>query len=180
MLLDSSFYGRMGSKMKCNPAIKDPEDRIAIIKAVKDGIIKVVATDHAPHTISEKTANYKNAPSGLPLIQHSFQIMWELHKAGYFTPGDIADRMCHSPADRFKIQNRGYIRVGYYADVMLFNPDKTDNKTTKFPAYKCGWSPFKESSFSSSVIHTFVNGIQVVKDGMLTVRKRWEETKIQP
>ena len=177
MLLDSSFYGRMGSKMKCNPAIKDPEDRIAIIKAVKDGIIKVVATDHAPHTISEKYANYKNAPSGLPLIQHSFQIMWELHKAGYFTPGEIADRMCHSPAHRFKVQNRGYIRVGYYADIMLFNPDKTDNLTTKFPAYKCGWSPFGESSFSSSVIHTFVNGIQVVKDGMLTGEKGGKRLK---
>ncbi len=179
MFLDSSFYKTMGSKMKCNPAIKDTEDRIAIIKAVKNGIIKVVATDHAPHTISEKKANYKDAPSGLTLIQHSFQIMWELHKAGYFTPDDIADRMCHSPADRFKIDKRGYIRIGYYADIMLYNPNRTDNKTTKLPAYKCGWSPFEERSFSSSVIHTFVNGIQVVKDGMLTGKKGGKRLKFK-
>ena len=179
MLLDSRFYKTMGSKMKCNPAIKEIEDRLAIIKAVKTGIIKVVATDHAPHTILEKQGNYKNAPSGLPLIQHSFQIMWELHKAGHFTPDDIVDRMCHSPANRFKIDKRGYIRVGYYADIMLYNPNRTDNITTKLPAYKCGWSPFEERSFSSSVIHTFVNGIQVVKDGMLTGKKGGKRLKFK-
>lgn len=168
MFLDSSDYDELGSKMKCNPSIKDKEDKIAIINAVKDGIIKVVATDHAPHTIEEKAAKYNDSPSGLPLIQHSFQIMWELHKAGYFTPEEVASRMCHSPADRFKIDRRGYIRKGYYADIMLFDPIKNDNFTTKHPAYLCGWSPFKDYSFTSSVIHTFVNGAHVVKDGKLT------------
>lgn len=171
MFLDSSSYGKLGSKMKCNPSIKEKEDKEAIIKAVKDGIIKVVATDHAPHTIAEKSAKYGDSPSGLPLIQHSFQIMWELHKAGHFTPEEIADRMCHSPADRFKIDRRGYIREGYYADIMLFDCAKNDNVTTKHPAYLCGWSPFEDYTFSSSVIHTFVNGVQVVKEGMLTGKK---------
>lgn len=171
MLLDKSDYDEYGSLMKCNPAIKDERDKKAIIQAVKDGIIKVVATDHAPHTIEEKSGDYLTAPSGLPLIQHSFQIMWDLHKAGHFSEYDVVDRLSHSPAANFKIVERGYIREGYYADIMIFDPNLEDKKTTKNPAYKCGWSPFRDRSFSSSIIHTFVNGKHIVENGKLTGKK---------
>ncbi|MEN6619644.1 MAG: dihydroorotase [Rikenellaceae bacterium] len=171
MLLDSDSYSIMGGKMKCNPSIKEKSDKEAIIRAVKEGVIRVVATDHAPHTLEEKSRNYKNTPSGLPLIQHSFQIMWDLHKAGYFSQFDIVDRMSHSPAENFKVIERGFLRVGYFADILIFNPKKPDNRTTKNPAYYCGWSPFSDKSFTSSIIHTFVNGVQVVKDGALTGQK---------
>ncbi|MFA5850515.1 MAG: dihydroorotase [Bacteroidales bacterium] len=168
MLLDSASYSSLGGKMKCNPSIKEQSDKEAIIRAVKDGIIKVVATDHAPHTLEEKSRNYMNTPSGLPLIQHSFQIMWDLHKDGHFSEFDIIDRMAHSPANNFKIVDRGFLRPGYFADILIFDPNKIDDKTTKNPAYFCGWSPFNDRSFSSSIIHTFVNGVQVVRDGALT------------
>ncbi|AGY53596.1 Allantoinase [Bacteroidales bacterium CF] len=171
MLFDKSDYDEYGSLMKCNPAIKDERDKKAIIQAVKDGIIKVVATDHAPHTIEEKSGDYLKAPSGLPLIQHSFQIMWDLHKAGHFSEYDVVDRLSHSPAANFKIVERGYIREGYYADIMIFDPNIEDKNTTQNPAYKCGWSPFRDRSFSSSIIHTFVNGKHIVENGKLTGEK---------
>lgn len=171
MLLDSASYSSLGGKMKCNPSIKERSDKEAIIRAVKEGVIKVVATDHAPHTLEEKNRNYKNTPSGLPLVQHSFQIMWDLHKEGHFSEFDIVDRMSHSPANNFKVKERGFLRSGYFADIMIFDPNKIDDKTTKNPAYFCGWSPFSDRSFSSSIVHTFVNGIQVVRNGALTSLK---------
>ncbi|MDD4639065.1 MAG: amidohydrolase family protein, partial [Bacteroidales bacterium] len=171
MLLGDRDYTRYGSLMKCNPSIKKQSDREAIIQAVRDGVIKVVATDHAPHTYEEKSGDYLNTPSGLPLVQHSFQIMWDLHKEGAFCEHTVVDRMSHSPAKNFNIDRRGFLREGYYADIMVFDPSKPDNKTTFYPAYKCGWSPFRGRTFSSSVIHTFVNGVHVVSEGMLTGAK---------
>lgn len=168
MLLDSTRYGHYGSRMKCNPAIKDEEDRVAIISAVKNGIIKVVATDHAPHTIEEKQKDYSAAPSGLPLIQHSFQIMWKLHLDGHFSIFDIADRMSHSPADRFRVYKRGYIRKDYYADLFLVDPSVKEVITKESLAYKCKWSPFEGEMLPSKIVHTFVNGVQVVKNGVVT------------
>lgn len=168
MLLDDRDYSKYGSLIKCNPSIKEKSDREAIINAVREGVIKVVATDHAPHTKEEKSGDYLHAPSGLPLIQHSFQIMWDLHKKGAFSEHIVVDRMSHSPAINFNIDRRGFLRPGYYADILVFNPSKTDNRTVNEPAYKCGWSPFAGQTFSASVIHTFVNGIQVVSDGKLT------------
>lgn len=168
MLLDSTSYGHYGSRMKCNPAIKDEEDRVAIISAVKSGIIKVVATDHAPHTFEEKQKNYSAAPSGLPLIQHSFQIMWKLHLDGHFSIYDIADRMSHSPAERFRVYKRGYIRKGYFADLFLADPSVNEVVTKESLAYKCKWSPFEGEVLPSKILYTFVNGVQVVKNGKVT------------
>ncbi len=168
MLLDNSMYDTLGSKMKCNPSVKAKSDREAIIKAVKSGIIKVVATDHAPHTKSEKESGYLKAPSGLPLIQHSLQLMLEMYKDGIFTVEEIVGAISHSPADNFKIEKRGYLREGYYADVVIVDLNKADKESTIKPAYLCGWSPFEGKIFTSSVIHTFVNGSQVVADGKLT------------
>ena len=168
MMFDDSMYCDLGSKMKCNPAIKSSSDREAIIKAVKDGVVKIVATDHAPHTTEEKANKYLNAPSGLPLVQHSFQVMWELHQKGYFTIEDIADRMSHSPAIRFGVEKRGFIRKGYFADLMLFNPNESVMVNKNNIQYKCGWSPFEGTNFSSAIKHTFVNGVHSVSDGKLT------------
>lgn len=168
MMFDDSMYCDLGSKMKCNPAIKSSSDREAIIKAVKNGVVKVVATDHAPHTLEEKSSKYLDAPSGLPLVQHSFQVMWELHKKGYFTIEDIADRMSHSPAIRFGVEKRGFIRKGYFADLMLFNPNESVLVNKSNIQYKCGWSPFEGTNFCSAIKHTFVNGVHSVSDGKLT------------
>lgn len=171
LLLDSTMYNTMGSQMKCNPAIKDESDKKAIIKAVKEGIIRVVATDHAPHTLEEKSGNYINSPSGLPLIQHSLQIMLELSKQGYFTIEEVVDRMCHSPAIAFRIDKRGFIKEGYHADLVIIDPNKPDNETSSNPAYKCKWSPFNGKVFSYSITDTIINGIQIVANGKLTGKK---------
>ncbi len=177
MWFNRNDYNKYGSKMKCNPAIKEESDMYTIRKAVKEGIVKVVATDHAPHLKEEKENGYLSAPSGLPLVQHSLQLMLELYRQKVFTLEEIVSRMCHGPANLFNIDRRGYIREGYYADLALIDLKKTDYKSTQAPAYKCGWSPFDEAKFSSSVVHTFVNGAQVVKDGELTGTRKAMELK---
>ena len=168
MWFNRNDYDKYGSKVKCNPAIKEESDMIAIRKAVKEGVIKVVATDHAPHLKEEKEQNYLSAPSGLPLVQHSLQVMLELHKHGVFTIEEVAARMSHGPADLFEIKGRGYLREGYFADVIIVDTNCPDSHSANNPAYKCGWSPFEGYTFSSSILHTFVNGTQVVADGALT------------
>lgn len=174
LVFDDTFYDDMGAKIKCNPAIKSISDKEALIKAVKDGVIKVLATDHAPHTKEEKERKYSDAPSGLPLIQHSFQIMWELFLQGHFSMEDIADRMAHSPAERFGIDKRGYIRNGYYADLILVDPNKKMQINSDNIYYKCGWSPFEGKCFNASVVHTFVNGTHTVASGKLTGKRAGE------
>lgn len=168
MWFNCNDYAEYGSKIKCNPAIKTPEDMLAIRKAVKEGVIKVVATDHAPHLLQEKQNNYAKAPSGIPLVQHSLQIMIELYRKGVLSLEDIVARMSHGPAECFNIKERGFIREGYYADLTIVNLNLPDSNSTVNPAYKCGWSPFEGKVFSSSIIHTFVNGSQVVANGKLT------------
>lgn len=156
-------YESFGAKIKCNPAIKSEHDRYALRHAVRAGIIPVVATDHAPHLLSEKQQDYLHSPSGLPLVQYSLLMMLELCKQGVFKIENVVESMSHAPARCFNVKGRGFIRKGYYADLTLFDYEKG---CTVAPVCKCGWSPF--TSFSSSVVHTFVNGVQVVKDGKLT------------
>lgn len=167
MWFNSKDYHKLGSKVKCNPAIKEETDMLAIRKAVKDGVIKVVATDHAPHLKEEKERPYLSAPSGLPLVQHSLQIMIELYKQGVFTIEEVVARMSHGPSDCFNIKGRGYIKEGYFADITIADLNRPDNFTPSHPAYKCGWSPFEGYTFSSSIIHTLVNGVLVVENGKL-------------
>lgn len=168
MWFNCNDYAQYGSKIKCNPAIKTPEDMLAIRKAVKEGTIKVVATDHAPHLKEEKQNNYTKAPSGIPLVQHSLQLMLELAGQGVFTTEEVVEKMSHGPAECFNIKERGFIREGYYADLAIVNLNLPDKRTTSTPAYKCGWSPFEGKEFSSSIIHTFVNGTQTVANRKLT------------
>lgn len=171
LFLNSDDFEVFGGKIKCNPSLKDESDRIALINGVCEGIIRVVATDHAPHTKSEKQEKYLKCPSGLPLIQHSLQIMLELYKDGYFSVEQIVESMCHSPAKLFGVKNRGFLREGFFADIAVIDINRPDKLTTKNPSYHCGWSPFADFEFSSSVIHTFVNGVQVVKNCRLTGNK---------
>jgi Dihydroorotase and related cyclic amidohydrolases len=150
-------YARYGNLIKCNPAIKSAEDRAALRRAVKEGIIRVVATDHAPHTWDEKQLPYIKAPSGLPLIQYSLPLMLQMARDGIFTFEEVVEGMCHAPARNFGVEGRGFIREGYQADLVLIDP-QTPTPTNEKPMYACGWSPLAQTTLSLSVYKTFING----------------------
>ena len=159
-------YNTFGNRIKWNPSIKSEEDRLALIDALKVGKIDVVATDHAPHLWSEKQGNCFEAASGGPLVQHSLVAMLQLVKEGVFSLEQIVEKMCHAPAQLFRIEKRGYIREGYYADLVLVDINKSWTVTTNNILYKCGWSPFENYTFDSTVIGTWVNGIRVFDNGV--------------
>jgi dihydroorotase len=158
-------YASKGNFIKWNPAVKTAADRDALWKALNDDVIDVIATDHAPHTLEEKSKKYGEAPSGGPLVQHALMAMFEANLQGKITLEKIVTKMCHSPADIFKIDKRGYIREGYYADLVLVNPAMPWNVKKENILYKCGWSPFEGQTFRSRVTHTFVNGALVYQQG---------------
>jgi dihydroorotase len=151
-------YEKYGNLIKWNPAIKTAYDREALQNAVKEDIISVIATDHAPHLLSEKRGSCLTATSGGPLVQHSLLIMLELADNQVFTKEKVVEKMCHHPADLYGIDRRGYIREGYYADIVLIEPQKTYTVTKNNLLYKCKWSPFEGYTFKNSVWKTFVNG----------------------
>ena len=165
---DESKYEDLGSKIKCNPAIKGKEDRQAIISALNDKRIDVIATDHAPHTALEKEGKYFETPAGLPLVQHALQILFDLSARNEISPELIVDRACHAPADIFGISDRGYVREGWFADLVIINPKKPYLVKSSNLLSKCQWSPFESHEFSSSIDATIVNGKIVYKDGSLT------------
>jgi dihydroorotase len=165
-------YAAKGNYIKWNPAVKKASDREAIWQAVLDGRIDVIATDHAPHTIDEKELSYAKAPSGGPLVQHSLLAMLEKHHQGKISLELIAKKMSHNVADLFEINRRGYIREGYFADLVLVDL-KTPTKVTKESLlYKCKWSPFDGYTFSSSIVDTFVSGHWAYHKGGLNEEKR--------
>ncbi len=151
-------YKKLGAKIKWNPAIKSAADRDALWQALKEGRLDVVATDHAPHTLEEKSDTYFKAPSGGPLVQHSLTAMIEMGRQRDFPIEKVVEKMCHAPADCFGIEERGYIREGYYADLVLVDPDSEWKVSPDNILYKCGWSPFENVTFHSRITHTFVNG----------------------
>ena len=163
---DQSDYAKLGTKIKWNPAIKTHRDKEALIRAVNEGTIDVIATDHAPHTLREKSNSYFNAPSGGPMVQHSLVAMIELVKKGRITLEKIVEKMCHTPATIFGINDRGYIREGYFADLVLLDMDSSWTVSRENILYKCGWSPMEGQTFSSRVTHTIVNGRIVYEDGI--------------
>jgi dihydroorotase len=158
-------YENKGSLIKWNPAVKKAEDREAIFQAVLDGRIDVIATDHAPHTKEEKAQTYFKAPSGGPLVQHSLNAMMEFYHQGKISVEMIVQKMCHDPAELFQVEKRGYIRKGYFADLVLVDPKQSYTVTPSNILYKCGWSPFEGNTFHSVVTHTFVNGHLVYNEG---------------
>ena len=151
-------YQRKGSHIKWNPAVKTSRDRDQLLKALLDDRIDVIATDHAPHTIEEKSNPYTSAPSGGPLVQHALVALLEMHHQGKISIEKIVEKACHNPAILFDVEKRGYIKEGYYADLVIadLNNPWTVNKDNIL--YKCGWSPFEGNTFKSRITHTFVNG----------------------
>jgi len=147
--------------IKCNPAIKYAEDREALWDGLNDNLLDIVATDHAPHTWNEKANPYLKSPSGLPLVQHSLQQMIDHALQGNISLERMVEKMCHAPADCFQISKRGYLREGYFADLVLINPSKSYTVNKNNILYKCGWSPFEGKRFSSSIHSTYVNGNKV-------------------
>ena len=155
---DERDYIKHGTRIKWNPSIKSTKDREALWEALLADKIDVIATDHAPHTLEEKNNTYFKAPSGGPLVQHALVAMLEMAKKGFITTEKVVQKMCHAPADLFRIENRGFIREGYYADLVLIDPNKTWRVESENILYKCGWSPFEGTELSNKIISTFVNG----------------------
>lgn len=151
-------YATKGSLIKWNPAVKSEADRDALWKALLDDRIDVIATDHAPHTLEEKKKPYTSSPSGGPLVQHSVVAMFEAYHQKKISVEKIVEKMCHNPAKLFRIEKRGFIREGYYADLVIINPGLPWNVKKENILYKCGWSPFEGINFKSRITHTFVNG----------------------
>lgn len=154
---DSRDYDSLGNLIKCNPAIKSPDDRIALWAALEDGLIDTIATDHAPHPLEYKQRPYFDAPSGIPSIQHSLQMMLEVPSTHYPLP-IIVQKMCHNPAILFGIKDRGFIRPGYKADLVLVRPGVEQTVTTESLLYKCGWSPLVGMTFHTCIERVWVNG----------------------
>lgn len=162
---ESADYEKLGTRIKWNPAVKTDDDKEALFNAVLDNTIDVIATDHAPHTLEEKANSYTKAPSGGPLVQHSLVAMMEFQKQGQISMGHIVNKMCHSPAEAFQIEKRGFIRKGYFADLVIVNPDSKWTVSKENILYKCGWSPFEGTSFASRVETTIINGKVVYNNG---------------
>ncbi len=158
-------YRRLGARIKWNPAVKTAADRSALRNALKTGKADVVATDHAPHLLSEKEGGCLKAASGGPLVQHALQAMLQLAAEGEFSKEFVVEKMCHAPAKLFRVKRRGFIREGYFADLVLVNPRKNHTVSAGNIFYKCGWSPFEGETFSHSVEKTFVNGNLVFSGG---------------
>jgi dihydroorotase len=160
-------YASKGSLIKWNPAVKKASDREAIRAALKSGVIDVVATDHAPHTLDEKSQSYFKAPSGGPLVQHAMVALLELVSQGVYTLPEIVNKWSHAVAECFKIKERGYIREGYYADLVLVHPNDPWLVTRENLLYKCKWSPFEGQMFQSKIHKTWVNGNLVYDQGVI-------------
>lgn len=158
-------YDTKGTHIKWNPAVKTANDRAGLWKALLDDRLDIIATDHAPHTLEEKDNVYMKAPSGGPLVQHALNAILEKVKDGTISIEKAVEKMCHNPAKIFKINKRGFIREGYYADLVLINTNKQNTVTKENILYKCGWSPFEGTEFSSTITHTFVNGNLMYDNG---------------
>lgn len=158
LYFDDRDYQKYGTRIKCNPAIKSEKDKQSLWQSLLSDKIDTIATDHAPHLLSEKNNSYFKAPSGGPSIQHSLIAMFEFVKKGKITAEKVVEKMCHAPADLFNIDKRGYIREGYYADIVIIDPNKKWTVTPENILYKCGWSPFEGITFNNKIEKTFING----------------------
>ena len=160
-------YKEKGAFIKWNPAVKSELDQDALWEALNSDRIDIVATDHAPHTLEEKQNNYLNCPSGGPLVQHSLIVMFEHYLNKKITLQKIVEKMCNNPANIFNVKKRGYIKEGYFADLVILDPNKKQTISSENILYKCGWSPFEGQTFNSTITHTFVNGHLAYNNGNL-------------
>ena len=161
----SDDYAQLGYQIKCNPAIKAPHNKSALWKALLDNRLDIIATDHAPHLLSEKEPPYENAHSGLPLVQHSLQLMLHHASLGDISLERVAEKMSHAVADCFQIKERGYIREGYFADLVMVDLNQSYTVSKENILYKCGWSPLENFKFPASILTTMVNGNIVFENG---------------
>jgi len=159
-------YSRLGMRMKVNPAIKSEKDRKALLHGLLDDKLDIISTDHAPHLAIEKANTYFKAPSGTPLVQHSLPAMLQMVKQGKLKMTTMVEKMCHAPAVCYQIEKRGFVRKGYFADLVLVNPDNKWSVTKEKILYKCGWSVFEGTTFDAQVEKTFVNGNLVFDQGI--------------
>ena len=165
-------YDTKGTLIKWNPAVKTAADRDQLWEALLDDRIDVIATDHAPHTLEEKNNVYTSAPSGGPLVQHALPAMLEKYHGGKISLEKIVEKMCHNPAKLFQIKKRGFIREGFYADLVVLDLNDSWTVTKENIAYKCGWSPFEGNSFKSRITHTFVNGHLAYENGNFSEERK--------
>ena len=167
LFFSEADYETRGNFIKCNPSVKSEQDRLALIDAVQKNKIDIIATDHAPHTLEEKQQPYLQAPSGLPLNQHSLLVLLDFYNKGIFTLEQIVQKTSHNIAERFQIKDRGYIREGSFADLAIVDLSANTLVTNENILYHCGWSPFIDYTFPAAVVHTIINGEIVFEDGVL-------------
>lgn len=168
---DADDYDRLGNQIKCNPAIKAPHHKGELLKALLDDRLDIIATDHAPHTWAEKQQPYWQAPSGLPLVQHSLLMMLEFVKQGKLSIETVVRKMSHAPADCFQIDRRGYVREGYWADLVLVDVNQPTTISKDNILFQCGWSPLEGQTFGATITHTIVSGELVYEHGQLLVER---------
>lgn len=168
----SDDYARLGNLIKCNPAIKAPHNKEALWKALLDDRLDVIATDHAPHTLEEKNEPYEKAHAGLPLVQHPLLLMLHYYRQGRISLEKIVEKMSHAVAECFRVKDRGYIREGYHADLVIVDLNSSTAVTRQNILYKCGWSPLENFTFPASITHTFINGHLVYDNG------KWNESQM--
>lgn len=161
-------YQRLGNQIKCNPAIKSAQDRNALQTAVNNDVIDIIATDHAPHSQTEKQQPFQQAPAGLPLVQHALLMLLDQYQQGIFSLEKVVEKACHNPAIRYQITERGFIREGYFADLVLADLNNTTPVSANNLLYLCGWSPFEGHNFGARIRSTFVNGTEVYSNGAVT------------
>lgn len=164
---EADDFSKYGNLIKCNPSIKTKNDRAALRRALREDKIDIVATDHAPHTWEEKQKPYFEAPSGIPSIQHSLLVMLQLVGEGELTLGKMVEKMAHNPAKLFGIKGRGYIKEGYFADLVLISPNKKTIVTKDSLQSKCKWSPFEGNIFDNKIVATYLNGEKVFENGLV-------------
>lgn len=174
LYFNKNDYTQLGSDIKCNPAIKEAFHQEALLEALLDDRLDIIATDHAPHTYEEKRNSYLSAPSGLPLVQHSLNIMLEFYQNGKISLEKIVEKMCHAPAICFQIEDRGFLREGYKADIAIINPNEVWSVQKDNILYKCGWSPLEGKSFIGKVEKTFVSGHLAYDKGKFDTSKKGE------
>ncbi len=171
---DSEDYYIFGSRIKCNPAIKIKDNRFALMDALLDDRLDIIATDHAPHTLEEKRNSYFKAPSGLPLVQHSLNMMLDFHQRGKISIEKVVEKMSHAPAECFQIKERGYLREGYFADMVLVDMKEKNYIHKGNLQYKCNWSPLEGHIFRNTVTHTFVSGHLAYENGTFNEEQKGE------
>ena len=180
LFFEESQYHTLGSKIKCNPAIKSKQDKSALLQALKEGYFDVIATDHAPHTLEEKAQGYMSSPSGLPLIQTSLVMMLDFYHKGELGLDFIVDKMCHKPAELFGVNDRGFLDEGAMADIVLVDVNKPWTIRNEDVLYKCGWTPLDGFDFKGKVISTLCNGDWVFKNEKLTGIKSAQRLTFTP